>query len=243
MGRYVHDRFRQRPTAQLVGGAEAGGTNGNVNQMLSGNAYNVPYEYLIIGTQTVKVPTVTATGLSFGLDLADDEGIQFIFGASAAGTARGRLAYTIGTDPAFFMKGTITGADVSTVDALYFGFRKQVAINADPTAYTDYACFALLTAANPAVIQTTTRLNTGTAASVDTTQTWADAASKTFEIRVDGGGVTKFLLNDATPTISQAFTFDSGDLVVPWLHLLHEGTVGAGDTWIISELEIGFLPE
>jgi hypothetical protein len=243
MGRYVHDRFRCRPLAQAIGGGAATGTSGDINQLNTGNPQGVLYEYMILGTETIVVPALLATGLNFGLDDSADEGIQFVFGAPADGTARARLGYTIGTDPAFFMKGTFIFSDASGTDEFYFGFRKQQAMNATFTTYTDYACFAILTKATAALIQTATDNDDAGETAVSTTQTWADAATKTFEIQVSSAGVVKFLLNNAPPTVTQAFTFDAADLVVPCLHMLRSADAGGSDTFVISDLEVGFLPE
>lgn len=242
MGRYVHDFFRARPLATAVAGGAATGSTGDINKLNCYNPWNVPYEYAILGAgQTIIIPVPAATGLDVALDNTADEGLQMIFGGDMLGTARGRLGYTIGTDPAFFAKLKLTLADASGTDEMYFGFRKAEAFTATVANYTDYASFAVLTKATAALVQTATNLNSGGQSAKSTTQTFADAVQVSFEVRVDAGGVVKFLLDGAPPTVTQSFTFDTGDVVFPYFHFLHSADVS--DTVILNELEVGFLPE
>lgn len=204
----------------------------------------LPIAYAALGTQTIVAPTFSSTGLNWAFDQANDEGHEIVFGGN---TARGKHAYTVGNGPVgtdgFFAKMTTTIGDASGTDTYLFGFRINQALAADFTTYTDYAAFAILTAADPALIQTTTRLNTGTATTVSTTQTVADATAVTFEVRVNKAGRVKFLLNGATPTAlgaNIAFTFDAGDVVYPFRHVLN-GT-DLMDTLADSAYEFGYLP-
>jgi hypothetical protein len=43
-------------------------------------------------------------------------------------------------------------------------------------------------------------------------------------VYVSAAGVVTYKIDDAAPTATAAFTFDSGDVVVPFFHLLHDAT-------------------
>jgi len=197
-------------------------------------------EYHIKGAgQTILAPRFSSdgTGPNVALDLTSTEGAEYLFGGDVSG--RGKHVYTIGTSPAFFAKIALTIADVSGVNPLLFGFRKVEAAQAVYTSYTDYALIGAVTAANPAAIKTATRLNTGTAVIVDTTQTKADATQMTLEVWVDQLGVVTFILDGAFPTVTQSFTFDSGDQVMPILSFLHAATTPGVIT--LQHFSSGFL--
>lgn len=206
----------------------------------------LPIAYAALGAgQTIVAPTFSSAGLNWALDQTNDEGHEIVFGGN---TVLGKHAFTVGSGPAgtdgFFAKMTTTIGDASGTDTYLFGFRINQALAADYTDYTDYATFAILTAANPALIQTKTRLNTGTAVTVSTTQTLADATAVTFEIRVNKAGRVKFLLNGANPTAlgaNIAFSFDTGDVVYPFRHALNSADLM--DTLVDSAYEFGYLPE
>jgi hypothetical protein len=255
-GRYTRTNFRGLGhfTAGLLGYGNPAGATGDINQ------WNLPVdvgnqcwaEYFMMGAgQTILAPVydvTTSAGVIVTLDATDNEGVEYLFGArdgSATTSLRGKHAYTIGTDKAFFVRLKLSIADVSGTDALYFGFRKTQAFQAPVTGYTDYATFAITASANPAVIATATRLNTGTAAIVDSTATWADAATKDLYIEVSQGGVSRFALNGAllgnqtSGLTGQAFTFDAGDTVVPFFSYLNSADV-AGNI-IFQEFECGYV--
>lgn len=180
----------------------------------------LPVAYHIKGAgQTIVAPTYSLSGLNWALDQADDEGVEIIFGGN---TVLGKHAFTIGTNPkgaaGFFMRLTVTIGDVSGTDQFQIGFRKVQAEQTAMASYTDYATIGILTSANPALIQTSCRLNSGSVSTVSTTQTVADATALAVALFVSSTGVVTWSLQGGTPTVLGAnfgFQFDTGDVVVP----------------------------
>lgn len=229
------------------------GTSGNLGLFFQPTAVGgtLPVLYYQNGTQTIVAPTFTSAGLVISGDLTDTEGVNYIFGATAANVARGKHVHTIGgttTDgvpEAFFASATITAADVSGITSLVFGFRKVQAFQTAITGYTDLCAVGLV--ATDGNISVRTRLNNGTAVVTDTGLDWADAATKTLTVQVAQSGACRVTVlpgtvgSTAATTIATfpAFTFDSGDTVIPFLDLLHATTSPGAIT--ISRFESGFL--
>lgn len=176
-------------------------------------------------------------------DNADNDGIEMSLGIEA--NAASRYAYKIGTDPAFKLLVKFGIPDVSDYDLAMIGFRKAAAygdaINDPATTfgsavvYTDVACLNV----NAGNIYTITGKNqtgggTGTFTATDTTDNWADDAVKTLGVHVSAGVVT-FTIDGAAPTVTQAFTFDDGDVVIPFL-LFTKGAAAADTPPILASL-------
>ena len=58
----------------------------------------------------------------------------------------------------------------------------------------------------------------------DTTDNWADGETKTLEVYVAKSGAVTYKVDGATPTTVAAFSFDSGEVVVPFFYFLHAQT-------------------
>lgn len=209
--------FTQSPIGQsaLDTGVDPTGANGDVN--LLSFQEGMLMEQFIIGTQTIIVPRMDATGLLSSLDLTATDGWELNFGAARANS---RHAFTIGTSLAFFMELRFTLADVSGCEPLYFGFRKTQANQAAFGAYTDFVGYGVnnLVAGGDAIIGT--RLNSGGINSTDTNDAWGDGTTHTLQVLVSAAGVTTFTFDGGPPTATQAFTFDTGDVVHPFIHNL-----------------------
>jgi hypothetical protein len=211
-GQGTNITFTQSPvTSALLGGASAGTDNTTNVAIFEGGEL---FEYHLTGTQTILAPTITTSGLLVSLDLTDTEGVEYTQGI----TAQSKVAYTIGTD-AFYGKLTFTLADVSGVAEAAFGFRSDEAYTT-VDAYTDLACLNC----QGGTINIETILNNGTTTTTDTTDTWADGEEHTFEIYVSTAGVVTYKIDGVAPTVTAAFTFDTGDVVVPFCNLLHDTT-------------------
>lgn len=188
------------------------GTTGDVNRILSGPNY---YEYHIKGTQTIVAPTWGASGMDIGMDQTDNDGVELTNGI----TARSKAAYTVGTDDCYF-ETTINVADVSGTDDLCIGFRKQAAYAANVDDYTDAAYFQIVgTAMNIETI-----LNNAATSTTAITNTVADGVSVTLRVEVRSG-VTWFYINGAAPSTQVNFTFDTGDVIMPFIFFLHSTDV------------------
>ena len=185
-----------------------------------------------IGTQTIINPTsVPGTGLLCGLDLTDTEGVEYSQGI----TSVSKHARTVGVDSGFFVRAKITMADVTGSAECAVGFRKAEAYNTI-AGYDELACIS----AQLGVININTALNAGAIVATDTTETdWADGATHEITVIVDDFGVVSYLYDGAAPTVTAAFTFDTGEVVVPFFQVLH-ATTTPGATHLV-EWECGYL--
>ena len=240
--KYVYDTFNQCliPFPLVVSDSSLASTTpslplGGDNEVLALWTGAQSIYQINIAAQTIKFPTLAAGGLDISQDLTDNDGWEKIFSADPVLTG-GKHAWTIGTDKPFFAKCTISMADVSGTDEFLFGFRKQEACAVAYTTYTDYFAIGLVTAAATGVIKTVSRINTGTAVITDTLNTWADAATKTFEIRVNMDGKAIALINGAIPTVNYtSHTFDAGDIVVPFMHRVYATTTPGAELLSLYE--------
>ncbi len=192
-------------------GTVASGATGAVNLIALGR--NV-MEYHVKGAgQTLIVPTIAAGGLLVSHDLTDDEGAEYTFGI----TSRSRLAFTVGTSAAFFLKVRLTIADVSGTDDCAVGFRKAEAYQAAIDNYDEMAAMNVISGD----ITLETILNNAATTSTDTTDNWTDGQTKTLEIYVSAAGVVTYKIDGVAPTTVAAFTFDNAEVVVPFFYFLH----------------------
>jgi len=255
-GRFTYSTFRSLGsfTAGGLGYGAPTGATGAINQWdmpvdVGGQCYT---EYFILGAgQTILAPSwdvTTSLGVDVSLDQTNDEGAEYLIGArdgTATTGLKNKHAYVIGTDKAFFAQLKFSIADVSGTDECVFGFRKTQAFQTANTGYTDYAVIGLITSANPGVIQTTTRNDSGSVVTVNSGATWADGATKTLYVEVSQAGAVRFALNGAqlgnqtSGLLGQAFSFDAGDTVVPYFHFLHSADVAGTVIW--QEMKVGYV--
>lgn len=209
---YTYEKFQTNPVCTLLGGGATAGTDTATNIAAFEN--NI-FEYYNIGTQTLLGPTLSADGLLASLDLTNDKGVEYTHGI----TARSKSAFVIGTSPAFYLKVGLLVADVSGSDICAVGFRKTQAYQ---SAFANYTDKATLSKKN-GDIYTVTALNNAADVETDTTLNWTDATAKVLEVYVSETGVVTYKVDGVTAT-GAAFTFDDGDTVVPFFHLLHDAT-------------------
>jgi hypothetical protein len=91
---------------------------------------------------------------------------------------------------------------------------------------------------NPNTIQIETILNNAATTTTDTTQTWADLATKTLCVGVGATGSVAYSINGSAPTVTAAFTFDDGDPVIPFVQLLHNTNIA--ESTILSLWQVGY---
>jgi hypothetical protein len=174
-------------------------------------------------------PDMDATGLDIGADQTDNDGAEIVGGL---GGASGK-PFIIGTDPAFYFCITLTISDVSGSDDLHVGFRRASAGTATFDNYTDLASIGSISGD----IYIETILNNAATSSTDTTDNWADAASKKLCTYVSAAGVVTYTIDGAAPTTTAAYTFDDGDPVVPFIHYLQASDL---TDVVISKWEVGY---
>lgn len=247
----------------VVAGANCFALNSTTKLALSGSP--VTWDYYATTAQTNGVLPTVGTGLEISGDELDNESLELVPGQNNTSNP---LARTIGTDPGFFIRAKFKLTDASGLDAFGVGWRKQqtfavfVPYSAADPIYTDFAMIGFAGAsANPNTVRITTDLNhsgAATGATVTSTGfTWADTKAHKLEIRVTGGGQVSYLINDVplggsiskdadggsitaqNTSSGAAFTFDSTDVLIPFIFLRHDTDV-AEDTYL-QELEIGSL--
>ena len=212
------------------------GTTGAVNLMYLQDGCLM--EQFILGAgQTIIAPRMSANGLNIALDVVDNEGAEYNFGARA----NAKHAYTIGTDDAFFIEATIYLTDISGVEPLAVGFRKVEANNAVFADYTDYAAIGMNKVTSATHVVMFTELNAGGQTITDSTDNWGgDAAACKIAVFVSAAGVVTFEINGVAASAAPAFTFDNGDVVMPFIHFLHSADTTAEVG--LQTLRIGFQP-
>lgn len=212
------EEFKVVPLCGKKDGAGAAtGAAGDENVMLfERNAF----EYHIIGTQTIVSPVLVASGLNVGMDQTDNDGVEITQGILAGQ----KHAYTVGTDEPFYFKCEFSIATVAGTDDCLVGFRKAEDYQAGPDAYDEWAALNVI-AGN---INIETELNAGGTDTTDTTDDWADAETHTLEVLVDKGGVVTFRIDDAAPTVTAEYTFDSGEVVVPFFLMIQANASQTG---------------
>lgn len=204
-------------------GAAASGATGATN--LLGLQSGVIMEQFILGAgQTIIKPVMDSTGLLVSLDLVDTEGVEYNFGAARNNNP---YAFTIGTSPAFYFEVALNVADVSGGNPYMIGFRKTEANNATLGSYTDYALIGMNNGVSATNVSLLTELNAGGQTTTDTTNAWADGETKTLKVLVSSSGAVTYTIDGEAPTATAAFTFDSGDVVTPFIRITHNAEAGA----------------
>ena len=198
-----------------IGGAWRG-TAGDLNMIsfASGNSFLMHVK----GTQTLLGPIWLNPGLNIAQDLTDNDGMEYV--AATVANSGNPTQFTIGTDPPFYCRARFTIADVSGTDDCAVGFRKLAAGQANLDDFTDMAVLNVIAGD----INIETILNNAATTTTDTTNNWADTETHSLAVFVTKAGVVTYQIDDAAPTTVAAFTFDSGDVVVPFIFFLHATT-------------------
>ena len=221
--------FNQAPVCVKKDGAGAAtGTGGDENVLMGGPDM---FEYHILGTQTIVSPVQVANGLNIGMDQTDNDGVEISQGILAGS----KHAFTVRTNKNFDLRAKVNIADVSGSDECAVGFRKAEAYQANVDDYDEAAFLNVIAGA----IKSETILNNAGTTTTDTTDTVADGVDVTLEVRVDHLGAVTYRIDDAVPTVVAAFSFDSGEVVVPFLYFLH--AAGIGGVILLKEWECGYL--
>jgi hypothetical protein len=226
---YMFDNFQVQPTTSKVGGGAATGTAGDNNVLYTAFGQ---YEWNVIGTQTILAPSLDTFGLNLVQDQTAADGIELSVGV----TALSPMAFTINSDAAFFFQISVKVQDVSGCNPLLIGWRKTQAFDATLANYTDFATIGIVGTAGK--IQTQTQVNTGGVVTTDTTQTATDGSTIQLKIKVSSTGVVTYEYNYQTPTVVAAFTFDSGDVVIPFIRFVEAADITTQAS--MDFLEIGF---
>ena len=226
----LFEEFRSIPTVVKNDGySTPTGATGDVDILITERN---KFEYHIKGAgQTILAPVYSANGYDFGFDQANDEGIELTNGI----LSRGKQAFTVGTDPAFYMSATLKITDVSGTDDCAIGFRKAEAYQANVDDYDEAACLNVISGD----VKIETILNNAATTTTDTTIDVADAGTVTLTVKVSANGAVTYEVNGAAPTVTAAFTFDSGEVVVPFFFFLNAADLV--DNIYLQKWEVGYL--
>ena len=227
---YWFDNFQVNPVTSAVGGGAATGAAGDNNVLFTQFGQ---YEWNVIGTQTILAPKLDTFGLNLVQDNTAADGIELCMGQ----TSLSPCAFTIG-EPAFFVQAQFKVEDVSGADPLIIGLRKTQAFEATLSDYTDFATIGIVGTAGKIQIQT--QVNTGGVTTTDTTDVAIDGEVFQLKIKVSSSGVVTYEFNYVEPTVIpvDSFTFDSGDVVIPFIRFTQ--AADKTDQAAINYLEVGF---
>jgi hypothetical protein len=209
---------------------------------------------LIEGTVPAVDTATTAAGLNMQMDqdTSADLGWELNFGSPLGGGT----SYTIGTHSGY-IDLSVFCAQWTTYDGVSIGFRKVepvddghapiVAAGTGDPVYSDFATFGIQESDK---IQIASDLNNGgTGTYTDTTMTPTDSQNQRFRVTLAKTGAVTYSLEQngianagtmAAPTATAAFTFDSGDTVIPyvWIH----GKDHADTALLIKHIEVYRTP-
>jgi hypothetical protein len=261
--KYTYEGFDSLPSfsARLGNGAATGAT-GNINQIRTPNGV---YEYIILGAgQTIIVPVydvTTGLGLNFAQDQTSTEGHETSFTPNivTSGGGRTKHGYIVGGTGSevrpFFAQFTFLPGDASGIAEGFFGFIKQEAAQVALASYTEYAGISLVASGATAQIRIKTRLASGTAGDVDTTQTVGDGIAVTIRVEVDpitrlvrfkyGAALTQAQIDAGQvpyPTVTKTnFAFTSGVVLRPAFFFLNGADLV--DTLYYQNFQAGYIPQ
>jgi hypothetical protein len=188
-----------------------------------------------IGINTIDKPGANASGMNYGFTQTNNIGIEWFMGITGLKGVEGINKFTVG-GPAFFGKLKFSIEDVSGADLAMFGFRKVEADQADYNDYDEMACLNVISGD----INIDSIINAATNVKTDTTDNWADTETHTLEVYVSKLGLVTYKIDGVAPTAvnATAFSFDIGEIVTPFFHLLNDSDV-VGYV-VMQELEVGY---
>lgn len=225
---YWFDNLQVQPVTSKVGGGAATGTAGDNNVLFTQFG---AYEWYVIGTQTILAPSLDTFGLNLVQDNTAGDGIELCMGVQAISPC----AFTVG-QPAFFFTAQFKVQDVTGCNPLIIGWRKTQAFDATLSNYTDFAVIGISGTAGK--IQTLTQVNSGGVTTTDTTQVAVDGAVMQLKVMVSASGAVTYQYNWATPTVVAAFTFDAGDVLIPFVRFTEAADITTQAS--TNYLEVGF---
>jgi hypothetical protein len=207
---------------------------------------------ILEGTVPATDTATTAAGLNIQMDqdTAADLGFELTIGGPL-GDAR---AFTVGTHSGF-IDISVFCAEWTTYDAVSIGFRKVenydtghapiVAAGTGDALYTDFATFGLQESDK---IQFATDLNNGgTGVYTDSTDTPTNSQNQRFRVSLAANGNVTYTMEQngvanggtlAAPTAvpGSQYTFDSGDVVIPYFFI--HGKDHADSALLLKHLEV-----
>ena len=173
--------------------------------------------------QAINNPAATSTGINYAGDQTNNDGIELVYSCVTAKGREGVDRFTVGKQ-AFSAELEFSLAVVAGTDVGNFGFRKVEALNADLHAYDEMA--GLFPISGNISIQTI--INNAATVTTDTTNDWADTAIHSLKVLVDKAGAVTYKIDGSAPSTTAAFSFDSGEVVTPFIHFLQASGAQTG---------------
>lgn len=206
-----------------TGAAYAGASTTAHSMLVDGEIF----ELSALGTQTILSPAWTAgTGLNITLDQTDNDGCELNNGCASVSKA----AWTVGQQR-LMAECTISIADVSGTDDCAFGWRKAEVRQANIDDYDEMAVLNVISGS----IKAETILNNGATSTSAALATLADGGSVTLKVIINLNGSVEMWIDGVQKACT--FSFDVGEVVVPFLFFLHATDV-AGNV-IVSSWKCG----
>ena len=187
-----------------------------------------------VGTQTILIPAANTSGMDYGYDQTDDEGIQWVMSQNThKGNSDGASIdrFTVGS-PAFFAELTLTVGDVSGTDDCAFVFRKVEAFQAAIDSYDEMAALNLISGE----VKSETILNNAATSTSAALLSVAGGVSVRLGVYVSKAGVVSMKINGSTVT-DPSMTFDMGEVVTPFFYMINASDLA--DTVVLEKLTVG----
>lgn len=233
-----------------VFGVAAGGADGDENVVDFGGQR---FEYHIIATNAMIGFQKVATGYRFPIESTDNDGLELTRGI----LTQDQGVFTVGTDPAFEASFRFTPSALVDFEILGVGFRnigdylkhQSGVLHANITDVAYIGVYGDTT--NDGSLYTVTEVNSGGLTATDTTNNCALGVPCELKVAVSAAGVVTFARDLAAnadpataatmvaPTVTQAFTFDDGDVITPFVLVLMGDEVSAGVADLVK-LEIKY---
>lgn len=195
------------------------------------------------GTALYSFPSVSASGLEIALDANVTDGVT-AYELSNGILSSSKSAVTVGSDEDYEFEVKFKIDDVSDLEEIFVGFRKAEAYQADPDSYDEMAAFHIGETGGTVAdgqINIATILNNGATTYTDTTEVdWADGEEKTIKVLVRKSGQCLFYLNGSLPAAYPSFSFDSGEVIVPFFYADNTSGSTTGDPGVsITHWKLG----
>jgi len=239
--RYTYTRFKGEFNSTDGVGAVWGVGDNAINLI---QFPGVNFQMMSIGANGAAGPlaAVLNDGMSMTLDSTANDGFELNLGRDRTG-ADGTVnenspgSFTIGTDPAFFLRVKFKLDTVANFDQAAVGFVVGTYIAAGEIELESDGYWLNLDNGD---VNTESRLNAGGTVDTDSTDNVADNTFVTFEIQVNEDGVAAAFINGERPTTEAAsYTFDSGDVVQANFSAILDAS--SANLTTFAEWESGFL--
>ena len=204
---------------------------------------------------SIPIVDASATAVGFNIQLdhetTDNHGMELSIAGSST-VANNANGYTVGVHSGY-IDASFHTQDWTDFDCVSIGFRKVqahqsghgailAAASGDPL-YTDFATLGIQSADD---VQMTTALNDGSGIFTDSGQAPADNHNHRFRVSIDSDGAVtyKHITSQiagagtlAAPSTVTAYSFDSGDKIVPYVTTLGNGTA-AGTELLMKDIKV-----